>query len=256
VRRETVRRKTVRRKTVRRGTARSALAVTATAATAGMAAVSPVTVAAARAPGADLSAFVAAIAVGLGWLVVVRLVVATLAVLVAALPGVAGTTARRIAGAVSPRFARSAVRIACGVAVAGTPLAGAGAAMAEPPDPGSGARAALTSAVRIVQPTVPVLDRQVVTPPGLPTTATAPRAPRAASDPPPRRVVVVRSGDSLWSIAARELGPHATDAEVAKAWPRWYHANADVIGPDAALIRPGQHLQVPDDPTPRTRAAS
>jgi nucleoid-associated protein YgaU len=141
---------------------------------------------------------------------------------------------------------RSAVRIACGVAVAGAPLAGAGAALAEPPDPASGVRAAGMSAVRIVPPPIPVLDRQVVT------TAT----PSAAPDPPPRRVVVVRSGDSLWSIAARELGPRATDAQVAAAWPRWYAANADVVGPDPGMIRPGQHLRVPDRPSAKTRAAS
>ena len=245
MRRRTLPIHSVRRQTVRPGTARIALSATTTATTAAVVLLTPSTVGAARAPGADPSALVAATALGLGWLVVARLVVATLAALASAVPGVVGTTARRVAGVVSPRFARSAVRIACGVAVAGAPLAGAGAALADPPDPTT-ARTTGTSAVRIVQPPVPVLDRQVVM------TAT----PSATPDPAPRRVVVVRSGDSLWGIAARELGPRATDAQVAAAWPRWYDANADVIGPDPGLLRPGQHLRVPDRPSRPTRAAS
>jgi nucleoid-associated protein YgaU len=55
--------------------------------------------------------------------------------------------------------------------------------------------------------------------------------------------VVVRRGDSLWTIAGRALGPGASDAEIALAWPSWYAANRDVIGPDPALLRPGQLLR-------------
>lgn len=57
-------------------------------------------------------------------------------------------------------------------------------------------------------------------------------------------VVVVR-GDTLWDIAARQLGPDASAAEIADAWGRWYEANRSVIGDDADLILPGQRLQVP-----------
>jgi len=49
----------------------------------------------------------------------------------------------------------------------------------------------------------------------------------------------------LWSIAGRHLGPQATDAEIAAAWPRWYAANRDVIGADPNLLHPGQHLVAP-----------
>lgn len=59
--------------------------------------------------------------------------------------------------------------------------------------------------------------------------------------------VVVRRGDTLWGIAARHLGPHATDQDVAEAWPRWHAANRDVIGADPDLIRPGQLLVRPAD---------
>ncbi len=56
---------------------------------------------------------------------------------------------------------------------------------------------------------------------------------------------VVRRGDALWDIAARHLGPSATAADIAREWPRWYHANRSVIGNDPALIRPGELLVPP-----------
>ncbi|MBJ2120990.1 LysM peptidoglycan-binding domain-containing protein [Arthrobacter sp. MSA 4-2] len=60
--------------------------------------------------------------------------------------------------------------------------------------------------------------------------------------------VVVRGGDSLWSIAAARLGPLASDAEIAASWPRWYARNASMIGPDPNLLTPGQTLAAPDPP--------
>jgi nucleoid-associated protein YgaU len=59
--------------------------------------------------------------------------------------------------------------------------------------------------------------------------------------------VVVHRGDSLWSIAARHLGSRASDAEIAHAWPQWFHLNRDVIGNDPDVILPGQVLRIPDD---------
>ena len=57
--------------------------------------------------------------------------------------------------------------------------------------------------------------------------------------------VTVMPGDTLWSIAAAHLGAGASDAEIAAEWPRWYAANADLIGPDPNVIRPGQVLVPP-----------
>jgi nucleoid-associated protein YgaU len=57
--------------------------------------------------------------------------------------------------------------------------------------------------------------------------------------------VLVRPGDTLWAIAARELGPGATAAQVAAEWPRWHAANLHRIGPDPDLIVPGWHLRPP-----------
>lgn len=57
--------------------------------------------------------------------------------------------------------------------------------------------------------------------------------------------VVVKSGDSLWSIVAAALGPFSSDVDVALAWPRWYNANREAIGADPNLILPGQVLHPP-----------
>jgi hypothetical protein len=57
--------------------------------------------------------------------------------------------------------------------------------------------------------------------------------------------VVVAPGDSLWSIAARQLPRTATDEQVAAAWPAWYRANRRSIGPDPGLIHPGTLLHFP-----------
>ncbi|WP_159618051.1 LysM peptidoglycan-binding domain-containing protein [Arthrobacter zhaoguopingii] len=82
--------------------------------------------------------------------------------------------------------------------------------------------------------------------------ARAPRQQGSALDGDPavgdRAGVVVRRGDSLWSIAAARLGPLASDAEIAASWPRWYARNASRIGPDPDLLTPGQTLAAPDPP--------
>ncbi|MET3903763.1 hypothetical protein [Paenarthrobacter sp. 4246] len=57
--------------------------------------------------------------------------------------------------------------------------------------------------------------------------------------------VVVKAGDSLWSLAASRLGPFATDVEVALMWPKWYAANLTVIGGDPSVLTPGQVLRPP-----------
>ncbi|MBO9705650.1 MAG: hypothetical protein J7474_09090, partial [Arthrobacter sp.] len=67
-----------------------------------------------------------------------------------------------------------------------------------------------------------------------------------ATHPSAPREVEVRSGDSLWILAARELGLEATDVEIARYWPRWYAANRDVIGGDPNRLLPGTVLTVPD----------
>ncbi|GAA4628785.1 LysM peptidoglycan-binding domain-containing protein [Cellulomonas oligotrophica] len=76
-------------------------------------------------------------------------------------------------------------------------------------------------------------------------TVTATVAPAEPSGASPGGTVIVRPGDTLWSLTARHLGDEPTDAEIAAAWPRWYAANAASIGPDPDLLHPGQVLVVP-----------
>lgn len=64
--------------------------------------------------------------------------------------------------------------------------------------------------------------------------------------------VVVRRGDSLWTIAAKELGPGASNATIAKRWPDWYAANVRVVGDDPDLLLPGQVLRTPKRTSPPT----
>ena len=59
-------------------------------------------------------------------------------------------------------------------------------------------------------------------------------------------MVVVRHGDSLWSITDDLLGPGPSDpSEIAATWPLLHEANRDVIGPNPDLLVPGQQLAVP-----------
>lgn len=57
----------------------------------------------------------------------------------------------------------------------------------------------------------------------------------------------VRPGDTLWSLAGRDLGPGAGDARVAERWREIYRLNRAVIGPDPDLIQPAQRLRLPAD---------
>lgn len=57
--------------------------------------------------------------------------------------------------------------------------------------------------------------------------------------------VVVRAGDTLWTLAAVQLGPLATDPEIAEHWPRWFRVNRAAIGNDPNLLLPGQILRAP-----------
>ncbi|MFJ5693359.1 LysM peptidoglycan-binding domain-containing protein [Arthrobacter sp. NPDC093125] len=68
---------------------------------------------------------------------------------------------------------------------------------------------------------------------------------RAAREPQACQELVVRSGDTLWTIAARHLGPEASDVDVALEWPRWFENNRAVIGSNPDTLLPGQILKAP-----------
>ncbi len=82
--------------------------------------------------------------------------------------------------------------------------------------------------------------------PGWQSTRARPATAQAARPEPAG--IVVKRGDTLWSIAAADLAPDASDTHIAAHWPRWYEANRLVIGPNPDLILPGHILQ---PPTPR-----
>jgi LysM domain len=127
--------------------------------------------------------------------------------------------AQRTVGVPAPL--RRAVLAACGVALTGSLIA-AGPAHATPGRQHEDRAAKSASAIA----GLPLPDR-----------ATAPPAALA------RPTVVVAPGDTLWAIAARSLGPGASDADIDAAWRRLYDLNRAEIGPDPDLIRPAQRLE-------------
>lgn len=62
---------------------------------------------------------------------------------------------------------------------------------------------------------------------------------------PRRSAVLVRSGDTLWGLAAARLPRGADDARVLVAVRRWHARNRRVIGPDPDLLLPGERLAPP-----------
>jgi hypothetical protein len=69
---------------------------------------------------------------------------------------------------------------------------------------------------------------------------------RAAVPPlPDQRTVLVRPGDTLWSLAERDLPAGSPAALVSARWHAIYAANRSLIGPDPDLIAPGQRLRLP-----------
>jgi nucleoid-associated protein YgaU len=233
-------------------------------------------------PGLDprldtIDAFVAWAAAVLAWGCVVWLALAALLVVAAQAHGTLGRVSARVAAAVTPRAFRRAVEVALGATLVTGALA-APAALAEPmaatgaaagaaagaaTGAGAGSAAADTAPAALVvggdpRTALPSLDRPAPTPGPTPpaTPRPAPATPPSAPDvglvtPAPRAgasvsdEVVVRRGDTLWAIAARHLGPAASNAEIARAWPRWYAANHARIGDDPDVLHPGIRLRPP-----------
>ncbi|MGO4492657.1 LysM peptidoglycan-binding domain-containing protein [Arthrobacter sp. 2YAF22_2] len=178
------------------------------------------------------------------------------------------------AGKFSPAFMRRLALAALGLQLAAAPLAhaapGPGGPGAPPPPavaaawiPTGGAPGGTTSAavpapmtLRALEPPDPRPGPGSLGPDPHWTPAPPPVAPGSlaagplrAQEPAPGMVEkTVRAGDSLWSICAAELGPLASDVDIARAWPRLYQANREVIGGDPGLLLPGQVLRMPFAP--------
>jgi hypothetical protein len=170
----------------------------------------------------------------------------------------------KVTGKLSPAFMRRLAVAILGLNLAGISLANAAQAQFEPagsPESGSTSSIGISAQWRPASgpsPNPPAVTsfasgsseidphwqpRAPAAEPGL--LGTGPQ--RATGQPasPHRGEVVVKRGDSLWSIAARQLGPLASDVDIAHHWPKWYSANREVIGDDPALIVPGQVLRPP-----------
>lgn len=203
-------------------------------------------------PDEALTAIVASAAlVGVAWLAL-----GLLLELLALGPGALGRLARLGADLVTPRLARRVVGALLGVGVAAG-LA-PGASLAAPatvvrartplPDPGFAPLPDPEWAPPAHEPADPA--RGWV--PGAPVVRAHPdvrvlsSAPRRGSPRDAPVEVVVRRGDSLWSIAARHLGHDPSDAEIARAWPAWFEANRGAVGDDPDVLRPGQVLRAPE----------
>lgn len=123
-----------------------------------------------------------------------------------------------------PGVLRVLVPAVLGVAVTTAP---AGAAPVPAPVPGPGPSSTSSSAAWAAATGLPLPDR-------------------AATTHERPRTVVVRSGDTLWAIAAALLPGSPANAAVDAAWRRLARANVDRV-PDPHLILPGTHLRVPSD---------
>lgn len=197
-------------------------------------------------PGEVLTLMAAVLALAIAsWLSV-----SVLVALAAHLPGWIGRAAGRARERWTPRLARRLAAAALGLGLGGGLTAQWSLAVPTEPPPASAYVAggsAGPAATSTSPPTAPdpgwVPTRPLVRPQDTDLLV------RTRDVPDPE--VVVRRGDTLWSIARAELGRQASDAEVARWWPRWHAANEDVIGPDPDLILPGQVLRRPpaDDDT-------
>lgn len=163
--------------------------------------------------------------------------------------------AAEITGKYSPSFMRRLTLAALGLQLLGAPLAHAGTVTADPqwsptsppataaavwmptehaasaPHPGPGATDPRW------KPHAPVVS------PG-PLSAQPVRAARQQPVDEDGSVTVV-AGDSLWTIAANQLGSPASDRDIALEWPRWYEANRAVLGENPDVLLPGQVLRPP-----------
>lgn len=154
------------------------------------------------------------------WLILGWLLLAVSATAAGSLPGVLGVIARTVSGRLLPATLRRATVVALGLSVAT-----GGASMAA---------AAGTVSSSLAQPAWATARIDVDWPVG-----------PASAPAPGRRTVIVAPGGCLWDLAAAQLGPGATNAQIAAEWQRWYAVNRSVVGPDPDLIQPGQRLVSP-----------
>jgi hypothetical protein len=225
----------------------------------------------------------------LGVLLAAWLALGSVLAVVSLLPGAGGRAAVTVADRVTPVAVRRLLTLVLGASVGAVALPAPSMASAGPgsvtaptePTPGfvpttdPGPSACVAPSVNpslapsvasaLPAPTTAMRGPSTRPGPGYVPTAPAPVLDAGCAQllaPPPRPstgahdLVTVRRGDSLWTIAARHLGPTASDAEIASVWPQWYAANRHVIGDDPDLLLPGVQLTPPSAASAWTRAAA
>jgi LysM repeat protein len=185
------------------------------------------------APDADIVLACTWLAWGLAGYLVTAVAATSLAHLGAAF-GLASQSLARIAPSRLRRVIDALVTLSVAASIVGT---GASAAVAAP-------RAGADPVVATQSVNGSQLDGSGLDWPGL-GAASTPVAPSHAPAPQPADAVLVRPGDTLWSIAARHLPTGASGALITRAWHAWYDANRTVIGPNPSVIHPGQRLVAP-----------
>ncbi|GAB3545523.1 LysM peptidoglycan-binding domain-containing protein [Arthrobacter tumbae] len=154
-------------------------------------------------------------------------------------------------GSLAPTFMRRAACLALGVNLIASPSAHAGTAIAPLSSAAQQVHAA-EEASSLNPQWVPIEAPQVLDPSWRPS-APPPAGGLLVKDPrdsvsapdAAQTEIVVQPGDSLWTLAARQLGPAASDAKIAELWPQWFAANRDVVGDNPELLQPGQILHPP-----------
>jgi nucleoid-associated protein YgaU len=167
----------------------------------------------------------------------------------ARLPGFLGRRAAAAFRHLAPAIVRRAVEVMLGATTVLAVTAGAAQATGPPQRP-----VAAAAQVAVATPILTGLDRPATPIPDLDRPAADPSrgialltsvptrspVPQANSD-----MVTVRTGDSLWRIAARSLPSGAGPRAIERAWHRWYDLNRAVIGANPDLLQPGQRLIPP-----------
>jgi hypothetical protein len=221
-------------------------------------------------PGATPDEALVLVAAGMALALILWLALSTAAVLLSHVPGQCGVMAARVADAWAPSVSRRLAGALLGVAAVGAVAPGVASAASPTVLASVVGDSAATPAGLVTgdgpgfSSTATLSSREAPAPGWLPVRPVAradakPDLLTPVPRPEPDQVVVCR-GDTLWDLARRDLGPDATDAEVAESWPRWHAANRRVIGPDPGRLRPGQILRRPGpdllqaNPSPTTGA--